>query len=116
MMEATVNGVLYEEVPDTDDTKQCVGCAGDVRTGEGICFSLPGGCSERDTQWRRVDVIKPPAPAPQATLVIDETELREFWKDAYLTAVGTHDLGISPFEAASFAVADYKRARNEGIV
>jgi hypothetical protein len=52
MRTVTIKGVVYREVPDTDETRGCEGCAGD-KTGEGICGNLPWGCSGRNTKWVR---------------------------------------------------------------
>jgi hypothetical protein len=110
-----IKGVTYTEQACKLEN-DCVGCAGAglVDGGEGICMQLPADCTHGGgTIWVRA-VTTPDEPAPAATTIIDETELRDLWKRAYLVAIVPSM--EEPFDVAKHAAEDYRRARAEGIV
>jgi hypothetical protein len=101
MRTVTIKGVVYYEVPDTGETGSCVGCAGDFKTGEGICNSLPRGCSSRNTQWGRTQ--ERPTLTKRlpyfTTLYVPASKYASSFTDSLTIAAGgsTHSSGVGEY-------------------
>lgn len=123
-----IGGLDYEAQAATHKNDPCVGCSG---YGDLLCSNLPA-CNDgyHDIIWvphvahvpanayegmaeSLIAQFPPDTTAPAAPVIVDETELRDLWKQAYIAAIGTD---TTPFSSGKFAVEDYIRARSEGIV